>query len=174
MPVSCRITQPRMYAYLVAPTVFVMLLVGCGNAATTPPTPQPTATATPVLGVAIPGPRAQFIQNLFVTDRVSTDPQGNTPVTTLRIGAPVYIIFSVHGVPQGEHHTITTYFFLQGQPKSKTNPLDVQDNFNGTASIVYPVAGIGMAKLYWDAPTSDLSAPPSDDYLAQSIAFLIQ
>jgi len=41
-------------------------------------------------------------------------------------------------------------------------------------SLQYPSKGLGMTKLYWDATDGDKAHPPSDQFLAYSIAFVVE
>jgi hypothetical protein len=148
----------------------MMVVSGCGSSAVSIPPPRPTST--PVLGVAMPGPQAQFVHDLEICATV--DPNGRCPAgstTQCAIQSTLHANWTVDGVPVGEKHTITCVLLVNDSPVLMRN-LPAQGGAPTNFSI--SLAGAGELKLYWDAPARDSSTPPSDSFLAQSIAFLIQ
>lgn len=156
--------------------VTMMVVSGCGSSAVSIPSPiPPTPTSTPVLGVATPGPQAQFVHDLAICAALDANlrcPGGS--IGQIPKQSTLNAVWTVAGFPVGEKHTITYSWLVNDNPLAmKTLP--VQGNLNYSIRTYIPAGtGIGKLKLYWDAPASDGSTLPSDDFLAQSIAFLIQ
>jgi hypothetical protein len=171
---SFTLWHPRVTVTAIV-AVTVLAVSGCGSSAVNAPPPaSPTPTSTPVLGVATPGPQAQFVHDLAICATVDSNSHcvdGST--THFAIKSRPFAVWTVVGIPGGEQHTITYTTLLNDTPiMMKTLP--VQVGYIYKIGMYYPVAGIGVLKLYWDAPATDSGAPPSDDFLSQSIAFLIQ
>jgi len=161
-----------------------------GVAATPTPTPAPIMTDTPTVG------------SKYVTSAVTAkgvDAQGNpvNPTGIFTIGETVFVIVTVRNVPAGQHR-ITLRWFLNGvavqlPPSAVTNlPISHDGNYsacpfspsavtnllisrdaNISSCLVYPQAGRGAVRIYWDAPPSASDAQ-AEAYLAQVVAFVVQ
>jgi hypothetical protein len=90
---------------------------------------------------------------------------------------PVYVTFIVRGLAPGEPHRLSVRWYLNDTlvpvAGSHTSTLITHDG-PGFFSLVYPAPGAAQARLYWDEPIGDSSDTPNDDYLAQSVAFVIE
>lgn len=157
-----------------------MFLLGCsiGPEPTvihviTPPPP----TATPVLGVAIPGPQAQHIQSVVTSDQCDVTTHLPPLVTHFKAGS----FICVAGLEPNAtaRHTVRCDWFLNGVHIMLRKPIIVELVPQGSGESVFycgltfPTSGLGVAKLYWDAPDTGGDQSPSDQFLAYSIAFAV-
>lgn len=139
-----------------------------GVAATPTPTPAPIMTDTPTVG------------SKYVTSAVSAkgvDAHGNpvNPTGIFKIGEPVCVIVTVRNIPAGQHR-LTLRWFLNGVdvqlPPSALTTISHDGNY--TFCLLYPQAGRGTVRIYWDAPPSSASDAQAEAYLAQVVAFVVQ
>lgn len=154
-----------------------VLMLGCAGQTTTtivPTSVPPAPTATPLLGLPTPGPQAQHIKDVTSTD--DCNPHHATPplVTHFTVGARVCVSATV--TSSTDKDVLTAYWFLNGslvQIATYKFALPGDGSRRVVFIMPYPVKGVGVAKLYWDASDGANDRLPSDQFLAYSIAFAV-
>lgn len=139
--------------------------------------PAPTSTpSTPTVGIE-PGPQAKYVRHVVTATGVDS---GYFPVgATSRFAAnsSVYVVMSVRGLPAGTSHTISIRWYLNGVPLDHLASATTSITFTGNQQIYfvlsYPSPGVGMARVYLDAPASDIGDAPNDPALATTVTFLV-
>jgi hypothetical protein len=100
-----------------------------------------------------------------------------SPTTKFMMNSTVYVVLQVRGLPKGQPHTLSVRWYLGGQDvgvqwiKGAQTSWPIKGDSNAYFGLVYPGAGVGQARIYWDRPTSDTSNDPKDKYLAQTVTF---
>jgi hypothetical protein len=133
----------------------------------------------PATPVSTPGPAAKYIVNVITARSVDSN---RTPIditSHFPVGAQVNLVAQVRNVTAGEKHIVSVHWYLNGIDTQVTRgdgrtSKTVSDNSNVQFGLVYPVAGLGMAKIYWDRPDNDTGNQASDPRLAQTIYFAIE
>jgi hypothetical protein len=133
----------------------------------------------PATPVSTPGPAAKYIVDAKTARSVDSN---RTPIditSHFPVNSQVNLVVQVRNVAAGEQHTVSVRWFLNGidtQVKGgegRTSKL-IKDNSNVQFGLFYPVAGVGMAKVYWDRPANDTSDSATDPSLAQTIYFAVE
>lgn len=130
------------------------------------PRGSPTATATATPRSPVPGPMHDQFQDP-VTARTS---DGSTPSNDFKVGDTVYAVGTVPAVPDGQTHTLSIRWYLNGSVLPLTGGTSISVHPSTHAQRMYfslslPQAGAGMAKVYWDSL--------NDSDLAQTLYFSI-
>jgi hypothetical protein len=136
-----------------------------------PATPVATAGAQGVNG----GVGAKYVTSVTTAKRIdnSINPIGVT--SHFLIGDTVYVVVNVRSAPQGQN-TVCINWYLNGQylqlPSSAETCKSISTpNQNVAFYIAYPQAAVGMARVYWDRPATDLNTGADDPALAETIVF---
>jgi hypothetical protein len=93
-------------------------------------------------------------------------------------GQQVDVVCTVGGFPKGQRNTVSIHWFFDGVDmqlpilNGKTSE-DVTSTQVVYFAMQYPTAGVGMAKLFYDLPSTDSGDGPDDPYLAGQITFAI-
>lgn len=139
----------------------------------------PTVISTfgvPVTPVSTPGPSQKFVTNAVTTTYVDTKGVAVGETSSFPVGASVYVLVAVRNIPNNQSHTVSVRWFLDGVylniPSSNTSKT-IDGNYNVYFSLTYGNPGVGMAKIYFDRPTSDTGDNPADPTLAQTIYFAV-
>lgn len=133
----------------------------------------------PVTPVATPGAASKYVQHVVTATGVdgSYFAIGPTSQFTADTGS-VYVVASVRNVPNGQQHTISIHWYLQGVALDHLPSAKTSTTFTGNQQIYFalsfPSPGVGMAKLYWDQPANDTGDNPNDPSLAATIYFFVQ
>jgi hypothetical protein len=128
----------------------------------------PTSTA---------GPAAKFLKSAVTSKAVDNGYNATSPTTKFMVGSTIYVVLQVRGLPKGEPHTLSVRWYLGGTDigvqalsGAQTN-WQIKGDSNAYFGLVYPGAGVGQARVYWDRPASDTSNDLKDQYLAQTVTF---
>jgi hypothetical protein len=175
-------------------SIMLICIAGCGAAAllghnqiagwikgpvTVVHTVQAYSTANvPVTPIATPGSQTKYVFNIVTSAGVSTNFVPINETSHFQVGQYVYVVCDVHGIPKGQKHTISIHWFYDGQD------LGLQSNLGGTYQTVdsnqvvyfrlnYPYPGLGMAKVFFDLPSTDSGDQANDPYLAGQIYFAV-
>jgi hypothetical protein len=133
----------------------------------------------PVTPVSTPGPAAKYIVNVITSRSVDANLTPIDVTSHFPVNSTVHIVVQVRGIPQNEQHTVSIYWYLNGidtqvaRGKDKTYQSITSDH-NVHFGVVYPAAGVGMARIYWDRPDNDTSDQAHDPRLAQTIYFAVE
>jgi len=136
-------------------------------------------TQTPTWPASTAGPAAKYIVSAKTARSVDSN---RTPIditSHFPVKSQVNLVVQVRNVTAGEQHTVSVRWFLNGIDtqvtggEGRTSKL-IKDNSNVQFGLVYPVAGVGMAKVYWDRPANDTSDSATDPSLAQTIYFAVE
>jgi hypothetical protein len=104
-----------------------------------------------------------------------------TPVdltSHFQTGEQVDVVCTVGGFPKGVKHTVSIHWFFDGVDmqlpilNGKTSE-EVTSDQVVYFSLTYPAPGVGMAKIFFDLPSTDPGDQPNDPYLAGQIYFAI-
>jgi hypothetical protein len=125
------------------------------------------------LGVAVAGPQSQHLTDLVLTGSHTAAFGPGSAMSQFQRGQPTYVFVTVKNITDKRTHTVTIYF-AKDTHGTGVSPIAVSQGGRVYASITIPVAGLWFAKIYWDVPSPDRTVLPSDQYLAWSIAFLVQ
>ena len=93
-------------------------------------------------------------------------------------GQQVDVICLVRGIAKGQKHTISIHWFYDGTDmqlpivNGKTSEEITSDQVV-YFSMQYQTAGLGMAKIFFDLPSTDNGDQANDPYLAGQILFAI-
>ncbi len=140
---------------------------------------QPTVdmSQVPVTPVSTPGPSAKIITSAVTAHQVDSSYNPIDVTSYFTVNDTVYVVVNIVGASQKSANTLSCRWFLDGidyNLKSGTT-VTVQptktNNFHGYCGLPYYQPGVGMAKIYWNKPTSDSGDAPNDPYLAQTIKF---
>jgi hypothetical protein len=144
-------------------------------------TPQPPAYSTarvPVTPVATPGPQHTYVTNIVTAQGVSTGFAPVNQTSHFKAGQQVYVACLVHNITKGQKHTVSIHWFFDGVDmqlpivNGKTSEEITSDQVVSFA-LRYPTAGLGMAKIFFDLPSTDTGDQANDPYLAGQITFAI-
>jgi hypothetical protein len=142
-------------------------------------TPQAYSTAgVPVTPVATPGPQHTYVTNVVTAQGVSTDFAPVHETSHFTAGQEVYVVCLVRGITKGQPHTISIHWFYDGTDmelpmiNGKTSD-EITSNQVVYFSMTYETAGLGMAKIFFDLPSTDNGDRANDPYLAAQITFAI-
>lgn len=151
-------------------------------------------TGVPATPVATPGPAAKYLTNIVTAKGITSDSSQNqhpNNITSKFLVNDAVWVFAdfVRNIPKGSH-TVCVQWFINGQdiqPAGGTTSVCVSFNCDGTICRntadnntaggpvffipQFPQPGVGMARLFWDRPTSDTSPSPTDPTLAATIYF---
>lgn len=173
----------RLLGGMGALAAVLLLAVGFAQVfhAHTPPTGGPPASvptqSVHIEPVATPGPQMRYVPLVTTAAGVDDHLAPIDPTARFQPGMTVYLVASVRGAPAGHEHTITVRWFIDGQD-TEIPPSISMKTVSGDANVyftlTYPVAGVGMAKVYFDAPPVSTVSAPSDQYLAATVVFLVQ
>jgi hypothetical protein len=88
------------------------------------------------------------------------------------------VVCDVHGIPKGQTHTISIHWFYDGQDLGLPARLGSTYQSVNSDQVVYfrlqyPAPGLGMAKIFFDLPSSDSGDQANDPYLAGQIFFAV-
>jgi hypothetical protein len=95
-----------------------------------------------------------------------------------KAGQQVDVICQVRGIAKGQKHTISIHWFYDGTDME----LPIQNGKTSEAvtsnqvvyfAMQYPTPGLGMAKIFFDLPSTDNGDQANDAYLAAQISFAI-
>jgi hypothetical protein len=137
------------------------------------------SSPTTVAPASIPRPAAKYIVSVVTARSVDSN---RTPIditSHFPVKSQVNLVVQVRNVTAGEQHTVSARWFLNGIDtpvtggEGRTSKV-IKDNSNVQFGLVYPVAGVGMAKVYWDRPANDTSDSATDPSLAQIIYFAVE
>jgi hypothetical protein len=146
------------------------------------------SSPTTVAPASIPRPAAKYIVSVVTARSVDSN---RTPIditSHFPVKSQVNLVVQVRNVTAGEQHTVSVRWFLNGIDTpvtggegrtSKVSKVSkvikvIKDDSNVQFGLVYPVAGVGMAKVYWDRPANDTSDSVTDPSLAQIIYFAVE
>jgi hypothetical protein len=142
-------------------------------------TPWAYSTAgVPVTPVATPGPQGNYVTTVVTAQGLGT---GFGPVhetSHFTAGQAVDVICLVRGIAKGQKHTISIHWFYDGTDmqlpivNGKTSD-DITSDQVVYFSMTYPTAGLGMARIFFDLPSTDNGDQANDPYLAAQITFAI-
>jgi hypothetical protein len=128
--------------------------------------------------VATPGPQHTYVTNIVTANGVSTDFVPVNETSHFTAGQQVDVICLVSGIAKGQTHTISIHWFYNGidmqlpMVNGKTSAVITMDQVV-YFSMSYPTAGLGMAKIFFDLPSTDNGDQANDPYLAGQILFAI-
>lgn len=133
-------------------------------------------SSVPATPIATVGPAGHYIFGVY-TEAKQAD--GTYAATShFIIGANVFVVVPVRGLPKGQHHVVSIRILDQGVDmgiqniKGSNSDVDVTENTTVTFTIPnFPNAGVGVAKIYWDLPAGASGSDPNDPHLAASITF---
>jgi hypothetical protein len=115
------------------------------------------------------GPQARFVRDVLTARGVTASGAPIGPTDQFAIGAPVFLLCNVQGVTPGTSHRLTIRWYLQGEPARMDGAYayaTVTHNGSLNFSVMYPAAGAGEVRLYWDEPVADNSDRPNASFLA--------
>jgi hypothetical protein len=142
-------------------------------------TPQAYSTAgVPVTPVATPGPQHTYVTNIVTAQGVSTDYNAVNQTSHFKAGQQVDVLCLVRGIAKGQKHTILIHWFYDGTDmglpivNGKTSEEITSDQVV-YFTMQYPTVGLGMAKIFFDLPSTDNGDQANDPYLAGQILFAI-
>jgi hypothetical protein len=142
-------------------------------------TPPAYSTAgVPVTPVATPGPQHTYVTNIVTAQGVSTDFNAINQTSHFTAGQQVIVLCLVRGIAKGQKHTISIHWFYDGTDmqlptvNGKTSEAITSDQVVYFA-MQYQAAGLGMAKIFFDLPSTDNGDQANDPYLAGQILFAI-
>jgi hypothetical protein len=142
-------------------------------------TPWAYSTAgVPVTPVATPGPQGKYVINVITAQGVSTEFGPVHETSHFTAGQQVDVICLVRGITKGQQHTISIHWFYDGTDmqlpiaNGKTSEEITSDQVVYFA-MQYPTAGLGMARIFFDLPSTDNGDQANDPYLAGQILFAI-
>jgi len=136
--------------------------------------------AVPITPVATPGLKGKYVTHIVVIqggigDIADWGPMDETyPFTA---GQQIDVICLVSGRAR-QTHTVSIHWFYNGIDmklpiiNGKTSE-DVTSAALVYFTMRYPAAGVGMAKIFYDLPSTDAGDQPNDPYLAAQITFVI-
>lgn len=138
----------------------------------------PSYKNVPATPVATPGPSATTVRSVVTAQGVDANIDPVTPTSHFLTNTEVFAVVQVRGITKGEQHTLHIRWFLNGVdlqlPAGSKVDQPVTEESNTYFGLIYPTAGVGMAKIYWDKPANDPGNDPKDPHLAQTIYFAIQ
>ena len=142
-------------------------------------TAPPYSTAgVPITPVATSGPQVKYVYDIVTSQGVSTNFVPINESSHFQANQYVYVVCDVHGIPKGQTHTISIHWFYDGQDlglpsKPGQTYQSVSSNQVVYFLLDYPYPGLGMAKIFFDLPSSDSGDQANDPYLAGQISFAI-
>jgi hypothetical protein len=143
-------------------------------------TPQAYSTAgVPLTPVATPGPQHTYVTNIVTAQGVSTDFEAVNQTSHFKAGQQVDVLCLVQDIAKGQQHTISVHWFFDGTDmglpmvNGKTSEEITSDQVVYFA-MQYQTAGLGMAKIFFDLPSTDNGDQANDPYLAGQILFAIE
>jgi hypothetical protein len=128
--------------------------------------------------VATPGPQHTYVTDIVTAQGVSTDFAAINQTSHFKAGQQVIVLCLVRGIAKGQKHTISIHWFYDGVDmrlpivNGKTS-FEVTSNQVVYFSLQYSNAGLGMAKVFFDLPSTDPGDGANDPYLAGQILFAI-
>jgi hypothetical protein len=143
------------------------------------PTVQAYSTANvPVTPVATAGPQNAYVYGIVTSNGVSPTYLPTDPTTHFPEGATVDVVCDVHGIANGQKHTVSIHWFFDGSDLSSNLTAKNITQTVDSSQIVffalqYPEPGLGMAKIFFDLPSNDSGDQANDPYLAGQIYFAI-
>jgi hypothetical protein len=155
----------------------VVGLAGCGPGPAGAGTGRSARATAPAAPAVTPGPQARHVRDAVTARGVTADGAPVDPTATFHAGAPIYLVCMVEGVAPGTSHRLTIRWYLQGQQARSDGSYSyatVTEDGPVSFSVIYPAAGAGLVKLYWDEPVADNSARTNEAFLAQALAFTVR
>jgi len=175
-------------------SIMLICIAGCGGAALLGhnqlasifqqqikifPTAHPYSTANvPVTPIATQGPQVKYVYNIVTSQGVSTNFVAVDQTSHFQANNYVYVVCDVHGIPKGQTHVISIHWFYDGQDLDLRSQLGATYQNVSSDQVVYfrlyyPYPGLGMAKVFFDLPSSDSGDAAGDPYLAGQIYFAV-
>lgn len=142
-------------------------------------TPVTFSTANvPVTPVATYGPAAsKHIANVVTASALDVRGVPINPTSHFLIRSTVYLGCLVQGISKGEQATVSVHWFLQGVylPVDAANSsVTVTKDSRVRFLLNIPTPGLGMAKIYYNRPATDVGDSPTDPSLAATIYFAVE
>lgn len=138
--------------------------------------PAISTQGVPATPVSTAGLSAKFVTNAVTATYVDNRGFPVEPTSHFTVGSTVWVAVSVRNIPDGQAHTISVRWFLQGVQldlKNADTTQTVKKNAQVYFSLTYPSPGVGIAKIYFDRPSTDTGDNPNDPALAQTIYFAV-
>ena len=134
-------------------------------------------SGVPVTPVATPGPN-KSISHVVTAQGVDSGLNALNPTSHFLIGANVYVVVSVRGIPKGQQHVVSIRWYLDGHDVQLPTDEKLKQQVSGDSNIFfalnYTAPGIGMARVYFDRPNPDPNGDSdTDPYLGATIKFAV-
>ena len=123
------------------------------------------------------GPQASFVHEVHTAADVNQQGASAHPTVRFSVHQPIYVACVVRGVKEGDAHRLSVRWLLNGAlapVAGAHSSILVTRNGPVAFTLIYPLPGDGMAKLYWDEPVGDNNDAANDAFLAQAVAFTVQ
>lgn len=164
-----------------AAMVAVVALTGCGtdgaSSAGNAQKAETQGTTSWAVGASTLSASAHLVQQLVTATDVDRSGAPMHPTSRFRVDRPIYVVGMVRGVGHGETHRLSVRWFLNdtlAQAPGARSSMTVTHDGPVSFGLVYPAAGSGTARLYWDEPIGDNSDRPNEAFLIATIAFTVR